>query len=126
MDKFSLICELIITVAGVIPTIVSLVCLIKNIIQNKNWTLVMKMAMEAMTTVEAYALEHPEMTSDDKLAMALEAVKTACAAAGIDVNVDLIMRIKSYIEEMLSGLRQLMLKWLQIQMSLFALNNILE
>lgn len=101
MDKFSLICELIITVAGVIPTIVSLVCLIKNIIQNKNWTLVMKMAMEAMTTVEAYALEHPEMTSDDKLAMALEAVKTACAAAGVDVNVDLIMRIKSYIEEML-------------------------
>ena len=101
MDKFSLICELIITVAGVIPTIVSLVCLIKNIIQNKNWTLVMKMAMEAMTTVEAYALEHPEMTADDKLAMALEAVKTACAAAGVDVNVDLIMRIKSYIEEML-------------------------
>ena len=36
MDKFSLICELIITIAGVIPTIVSLVCLIKNIIQNKN------------------------------------------------------------------------------------------
>ena len=101
MDKFSLICELIITVAGVIPTIVSLVCLIKNIIQNKNWTLVMKMAMEAMTTVEAYALEHPEMTSDDKLEMALEAVKTACAAAGVDVNVELIMRIKSYIEEML-------------------------
>ena len=101
MDKFSLICELIITIAGVIPTIVSLVCLIKNIIQNKNWTLVMKMAMEAMSTVEAYAVTHPEMTSEDKLAMALEAVKTACAAAGVDVNVDLIMRIKSYIEEML-------------------------
>lgn len=101
MDKFSLICELIITIAGVIPTIVSLVCLIKNIIQNKNWTLVMKMAMEAMSTVEAYAATHPEMTSEDKLAMALEAVKTACAAAGVDVNVDLIMRIKSYIEEML-------------------------
>ena len=57
--------------------------------------------MEAMSTVEAYAATHPEMTSEDKLAMALEAVKTACAAAGVDVNVDLIMRIKSYIEEML-------------------------
>ena len=102
MEKFSLICDLIIAIAGVIPTIVSLVYLVKNIIQNKNWSLVMKMAMEAMTAVEEYSASHPEMTSEDKLNMALGAIKKSCAAAGIAVDAALLKRIIDYISEMCS------------------------
>lgn len=102
MDKFSLICDLIVAIAGVIPTIISLIYLVKNIIENKNWSLVMKMAMEAMTAVEEYAETHPEMTSDDKLNMALEAIKKSCAAAGVKVDANLIKRIIEYISEMCS------------------------
>lgn len=102
MDKFNLICDLIVAIAGVVPTIIALVYLVKNIIKNKDWTLVMKMAMEAMTVVEKYAEEHPEMTSDDKLNMALEAIKKSCEAAGVKVNADLIKRIIEYISEMCS------------------------
>jgi uncharacterized OsmC-like protein len=100
--KFETICNLIIAICGVIPTIVSLVVLIVNIIKNKNWTLIVTMIKEAMTTVETYAKEHPEMTSDDKLNMALESVKSACSAAGIKLDTELIKKIISYINEMCS------------------------
>jgi hypothetical protein len=36
MEKFSLICDLIVAICGVLPTIVSVVFLVKNIIENKN------------------------------------------------------------------------------------------
>lgn len=100
--KFETICNLIIAICGVIPTIVSLVVLIVNIIKNKNWTLIVTMIKEAMTTVETYAKEHPEMPSDDKLNMALESVKSACSAAGIKLDTELIKKIISYINEMCS------------------------
>lgn len=100
MDKLELICELIITVAGVIPTLVSLVLLIKNTIAQKNWELIMKIAQAAMSEVETYSAEHPDMTSDDKLNMALEVISAGCTAAGIDLDVELLKQIKAYIEEM--------------------------
>ena len=53
-----------------------------------------------MTTVEEYAMEHPEMTSEDKLEMALQAVKAGLGAAGISVDEELIKKIIDYISEM--------------------------
>lgn len=58
------------------------------------------MIQEAMTAVEAYAKEHPEMTSDDKLNMAVEAVKAACASQGIDLDDKLIKDIISEIQKL--------------------------
>lgn len=100
MDRFELICELIIALAGTVPAIVSLVCLILNIVKNKNWTLLTDMAKSAMSSVEEYAKDHPEMTSDDKLNMALNSIKEAAAVASIKINDDTIKRIITYIKDM--------------------------
>ena len=95
-----LILDLIVAICGIIPTIVTVVCLVKNIIKNKNWKLVEEIAMEAMTAAEKYAAEHPEMTGEDKLEMALTAIKTGLAAAGVKVDEALIKQIIAYIQEM--------------------------
>lgn len=100
MEKVQIITNLIIAVCGLIPTLVSLVCLIKNIIKNKNWKLVQKIALNAMTTVEEYATEHPEMTSEQKLEMALTGVKAGLAAAGIAFDENLVKQVIAYINEM--------------------------
>lgn len=100
MDRFELICELIIALAGVIPAIVSLVCLILNIIKNKNWTLLTNMAKSAMSSVESYAKTHPEMTSEDKLNMALASIEDAAAVAKIKIDDETIKRIITYIKDM--------------------------
>jgi len=60
------------------------------------------MIFDAMTAVEAYAKEHPEMTSDDKLNMAIEGVKAACASQGIELDEQLIKDIIAKIEELCS------------------------
>lgn len=100
MEKVLLVIEIIGAVCALVPTLVSVVCLIKNIIKNKNWELVKKIAMEAMTTVEEYAKEHPEMTSEEKLDMALDAVKAGLIAAGISFDEALIKQIIAYINEL--------------------------
>lgn len=100
--KINVIYDLIVTIAGLVPTIISFVLLIKNIIKNKNWTLVSKMALEAMSAVETYSAEHPNMNSEEKLNMALEAVKKSCEVANIKVDAELVKRIISYISEMCS------------------------
>lgn len=98
--KFELICNLIISIASLIPTIVSLVALIINVIKNKNWTLVVKVANSAMSTVEEYAKEHPGMTSEEKLEMAIKAIKSGCESAGIALDEATLARTIEYIQEM--------------------------
>lgn len=102
MDKFELICNLIVAILGIVPTVVSLVLLIKNIIVNKNWSLVTKIAQTAMSSVEEYSAAHPGMTGEDKLNMAIEAVKAGCGAAGIKVDDILIKKIVDYIGDLCS------------------------
>lgn len=102
MDKLSLICDFIIAICGVIPTIITTFLLVKNIIKEKDWKVVEKIAMSAMTSVEDYASQHPEMTSTEKLDMAILGVKAGLAAAGIKIDEDLIKKIIAYIEEMCS------------------------
>ncbi len=100
MDKISLICTLITTIVGVVPTIVSVIVLVRNIIKNKDWEMVKKIAQEAMTSAEEYSREHPGMTGEDKLDMALEAVKKGLAAANISFNENSIKKIIEYINQM--------------------------
>lgn len=102
MDKISLICTLITTIVGVIPTIVSVILLIRNVIKNKDWDMIKKIAQEAMTAAEAYAKEHAEdgLTGEEKLNMALETVKKGLAAANISFDDEKIKKIVEYINEM--------------------------
>ena len=100
MELARLILEVIGLVAALIPTIISVVCLIKNIIKNKNWELVKNITLSAMSSVEEWAKTHPEMSSEDKLNMALEAIKSGLAAADIEFNEQLVKQIIAYIEEM--------------------------
>lgn len=94
------ICTLIGLLGGLIPTIIVLVKKFKEIIKNKNWRAIEQMIQEAMTAVENYSKEHPEMTSDDKLNMAIEAVKAACASQGIELNDKLIKDIIAEIQKL--------------------------
>lgn len=97
---FEQVCELITLICGVIPTIVAVVVLIRNIIQNKNWSLVEKIILEAMTAAEEYAKEHPGMTGEEKLDFALVTIKSGAQAAGITIDENLLKKIIAYIEKM--------------------------
>ena len=99
---FEQVCDLITLICGIIPTIVAVVVLIKNIIQNKNWSLVEKIILEAMAAAEEYAKEHPEMTGEEKLDFALVANKSCAQAAGITIDEKLLKKIIAYIEKMCS------------------------
>ena len=99
-EKILLVVELIGAVCALVPTLVSIFALIKNIIKNKNWTLIMKIANSAMSAVEAYSKEHPGMTPEEKLEMALEAIKASCQTAGIALDEANLQRIVEYIAEM--------------------------
>ena len=99
-EKILLVVELIGAVCALVPTLVSIFALIKNIIKNKNWALIMKIANSAMSTVETYSKEHPGMTSVEKLEMALEAIKASCKTAGIALDEANLQRIVEYIAEM--------------------------
>ena len=101
METFKLVLDLVVSICGIIPTIVAVCLLVKNIIANKNWELVQKIAQEAMTSVEEYSKAHPEMTSKDKLDMALEAIKAGLCAAGIKFDDALIKQIIAYIEQLI-------------------------
>lgn len=94
------ICTLVGLLGGLIPTIIVLVKKFKEIIKNKNWNAIEQMIQEAMTAVETYSKEHPGMTSDDKLNMAIEAVKAACVSQGIDLDDKLIKDIISEIQKL--------------------------
>jgi hypothetical protein len=96
------IVNLVVAIASLVPTLVSIVVLIINIIKNKDWKLVMTIADEAMKTVELYSMDHPGMTSDEKLEMAIESVKSGLGVAGIKVDAALIKRIAEYIKESIS------------------------
>ena len=100
VEKILLVVQLIAAVCALVPTLVSIFALIKNIIKNKNWALIMKIANSAMSTVEAYSKGHPGMTSEEKLEMALEAIKASCKTAGIALDEANLQRIVEYIAEM--------------------------
>ena len=98
---------LVTAIVSLIPTIVSVVILIRNIIKNKNWSLVMSIADAAMKKVEDYSREHPGMSSDEKLEMALQAIKAGLGVAGIKFDDALIKRIIEYIKQSISWFNEM-------------------
>ncbi len=102
MEKVQTIINLIIAICSLIPTLVSIFCLIKNVIKNKDWSIIQNMAKEAMTSVESYAIAHPGMKGDEKLEMALIAIKNSLNAANIKFDDNTITKIVAYINEMCS------------------------
>jgi hypothetical protein len=100
MEKVLLIVELIGAIIALVPTLISVFCLIKNIIKNKNWKLVEKIALAAMSEVEEYAKEHTTMTSDEKFDMAIQVIKAGLAEANITFDEKLAEQVKSYIENL--------------------------
>ena len=101
------ILELVVAIVSVIPTIVSVVLLIINIVKNKNWNMVMDIADAAMRKVEEYSKEHPGMSSDEKLDMALEAIKAGLEVAGIKLDKALLQRIIAYIKQSISWFNEM-------------------
>lgn len=83
-----------------ISAIVAFVCLIVKAVKDKNWKLITEIAKKVMADVEEFAKAHPNMTSEDKLNMALEGVKTAMTAAGIKFNEKTVKKLIDYIAEM--------------------------
>lgn len=83
-----------------ISAIVAFVTLIIKAIKDKNWKAITEIAKTVMADVEEFAKTHPDMTSDDKLNMALEGIKTAMSAAGIKFNEKVIKKLIDYITEM--------------------------
>jgi len=98
---------LVSAIVTVIPTIVSVVLLIRNIIKNKDWAAIMDISDAAMRKVEEYSKEHPGMTSDEKLEMALEAIKAGLGVAGIKIDKALIKRIIDYIKQSISWFNEM-------------------
>lgn len=98
---------LISAIVSIIPTVVSVVLLVINIIKNKNWNMIMDIADAAMRKVEEYSREHPEMSSDEKLDMALEAVEAGLEVAGIKLDKALLERIIAYIKQSISWFNEM-------------------
>ena len=101
------ITNLIIAIVSIIPTLVSVGVLIYNIIKNKNWTLMMNIADAAMAKVEEYYRLHPEMTSEQKLEMAVEAIEEGLKVAGITVDKKTLQRLIDYVKQSIGWLNEM-------------------
>lgn len=93
----TLIAGLIGSIAALIPVVIKLVKSLKEIIKNKNWDKIKEVATAAMKTVEDYYKTHPEMSSDDKLQMALEIIKAGCAEIDIVIDDEILNNVVKYI-----------------------------
>lgn len=96
MDFVKFLPELI----SAISAVVAFIMLIVKTIKEKNWKLIAEIAKQVMADVEEFAKEHPDMSSEDKLNMALEGIKTAMGATGIAFNEETIKKLIDYITEM--------------------------
>ena len=98
----SFIVGLVGAIAALIPVVIKLVKALKEIIKNKNWSKIKDIAKAAMTTVEEYHRSHPEMSSDDKLNMALDIIQAGCAEIGVEVDDEILNNLVDYITKTIS------------------------
>lgn len=95
----TLIAGLIGAIATLVPTLIKLFKALKEIVKNKNWQALKDIAKAAMKEVEEHYREHPEMTSQQKLDMAVEIIIASAAEIDIEVSEDTIKEIIKYINE---------------------------
>ena len=95
----SLIYTIVSLAVLIIPSIVSAVIFIVKAIKNKDWKQIMNVADAAMKEVEEYAKTHPNMTSDEKLDMALNAVQKSLSSMNITFDDTTKEKTKNYINQ---------------------------
>lgn len=103
----SLIVGLIGAIGALIPVIIKLVKALKEIIKNKNWNEIKDIAKAAMTTVEEYHRSHPEMSSDDKLNMALDIIQAGCKEIGVEVDDVTLDNLVNYIKQTINWFNEM-------------------
>lgn len=102
-DQIATICAAIAGICTLIPSLIGAVAFVINTIKNKNWDKVKEIADRVMKSVEAYAKAHPgELSSEQKLDMALESIETALTAENIKFSAKLTKRTVAYIKECIS------------------------
>lgn len=95
----TLIVGLIGAIAALVPTLIKLFNTMKELIQNKNWQAIKDIAKAAMKEVEEHYRLHPEMTSQQKLDMAVGIIIEGAKAIEVEVNEETIRNIIKYIED---------------------------
>ena len=95
----TLIVGLIGAIAALVPTLIKLFNTMKELIQNKNWQAIKDIAKAAMKEVEEHYRLHPEMTSQQKLDMAVGIIIEGAKAIEVEVNEETIRDIIKYIED---------------------------
>lgn len=92
----TLICGLIGAVGALIPTLVKLFNALKEIVKNKNWEKIIKIAYKAVEEAEKTGKSGAE-----KKEIAIAAVKAGCAEAGIELDVEQANKLADYIDELI-------------------------
>ena len=86
-------------IAALIPTLIKLFKTIKELVSNKNWATLTRIAMDAMKEVETHYRANPNMTSQEKLDMAINLIKNSSKDLGIEVTDELIDNLVNYIKQ---------------------------
>ena len=95
----TLIVGLIGAIAALIPTLIKLFKTFKELVANKNWAALTKIAMSAMKDVEVEYKKNPNMSSQEKLDMAIEIIQSSAAQMGVEVTDELIDNLVQYIND---------------------------
>lgn len=95
----TLIVGLIGAIAALIPSLIKLFKSLKEIVKNKNWAALTKIAMSAMKDVEIEYKKNPNMSSQEKLDMAIEIIQSSAAQMGVEVTDELIDNLVKYIND---------------------------
>lgn len=93
----TLICGLVGAIGALIPTAIKLVSALKEIVKNKEWQKIIKMAYKAVESAEATG-----KTGAEKKEMAISAVKAACTEAGIEITEESLSKLGDYIDELIT------------------------
>lgn len=95
----TLIIGLVGAIAALIPTLIKLFKTFKELVANKNWAALTKIAMSAMKDVEVEYKKNPNMSSQEKLDMAIEIIQSSAAQMGVEVTDELIDNLVKYIND---------------------------
>ena len=89
-------------VAALVPTVIKLAKKGAELVKNKNWSKIEKIAMAAMRAAEETGKKGAE-----KQQMVIDAVRSGCAEAGILVSDDDLKKLVSYIDETIAWFKSM-------------------
>lgn len=95
----TLIIGLVGAIAALVPTLIKLFKTLKELVANKDWAVLTKIAMNAMQEVEVEYRKNPNMSSQEKLDMAIEIIQSSAAQMGVEVTDEVIDNLVKYIND---------------------------